>query len=53
MVIEGNDPSYEAYETPAYPSMLYHHIETHWMLAPTPTRICEATDVFLYGIHCE
>ena len=24
MVIEGNDPSYEAYETPAYPSMLYH-----------------------------
>ena len=24
VVIEGNDPSFEAYETPAYPSMLYH-----------------------------
>ena len=26
VVIEGNDPSFEAYETPAYPSMLYHRI---------------------------
>ena len=25
-MIEGNDPSYEAYETPAYPSMLYHRV---------------------------
>ena len=24
--IEGNDPSYEAYETPAYPSRLYLHL---------------------------
>ena len=27
VVIEGNDPSFEAYETPAYPSMLYHRNE--------------------------
>ena len=27
VVIVGNDPTFEAYETPAYPSMLYHHIE--------------------------
>ena len=25
VVIEGNDPSCEPYESPAYPSMLYHH----------------------------
>ena len=24
VVIRGNDPLYEAYETPAYPSRLYH-----------------------------
>ena len=30
VVIVGNDPTYEAYETPAYTSMLYHHIETHY-----------------------
>lgn len=26
VVIAGNDPACEAYETPAYPSMLYHHM---------------------------
>lgn len=25
VVIEGNDPSYQAYETRAYPSRLYYH----------------------------
>ena len=29
VVIVGIDPTCQAYETRAYPSMLYHHIETH------------------------
>ncbi len=41
MVIIGNDPICQAYETRAYPSMLYHHIETHSMLREQ--HFCRAT----------
>ena len=47
VVIEGNDPSFEAYETPAYPSMLYHHIKTY----STGLEPANLTYARLYPLH--
>ena len=51
MVIEGNDPSCEAYETPAYPSRLYHHVEIHLKTLAAPLTTQLQINAFLYGAY--